>query len=263
LAVALCGLIARSAAVTAAAPMQRETIGLTFVPVAIAATVLAIRSLALRRILLLWLLWRLAACDERRQPIDVFVVMLLEVLLRPRLEILLLRLLRLEILLRLLLRIERLLLRRRRVGFAAHVRLIVALVVKRVIAAVHSTRLSRLLLLIIGRLVLPLVLLCGGDQAKIVFSVLIVTFRGNGIAGTLRIAGKLKILFGNMRGVTSDLHVRSVGLGNVGRWILVLVMVVATTFTAVATPHALIILTVSHDLLFHQPLFASRIVQLT
>jgi hypothetical protein len=42
----------------------------------------------------------------------------------------------------------------------------------------------------------------------------------------------------------------------------VVVMMMAT-FTAVATPHALIILTVSHDLLFHQPLFASRIAQLT
>jgi hypothetical protein len=42
-------------------------------------------------------------------------------------------------------------------------------------------------------------------------------------------------------------------------------MVVATAaFTAVATSHALIIiLTVSHDLLFHQPLVARRIAQLT
>jgi hypothetical protein len=40
-------------------------------------------------------------------------------------------------------------------------------------------------------------------------------------------------------------------------------MVVATALTAVATSHALIILTVSHDLLFHQPLFARRIAQLT
>jgi hypothetical protein len=41
-------------------------------------------------------------------------------------------------------------------------------------------------------------------------------------------------------------------------------MVVATAaFTAVATPHALIILTVSHDLLFHQPLFARRIAPTT
>jgi hypothetical protein len=41
-------------------------------------------------------------------------------------------------------------------------------------------------------------------------------------------------------------------------------MMTTTTFTAVATPHALIIiLTVSHDLLFHQPLVARRIAQLT
>jgi hypothetical protein len=45
---------------------------------------------------------------------------------------------------------------------------------------------------------------------------------------------------------------------------VVLMMVTAATFTAVATPHALvIILTVSHDLLFHQPLFVSQIIQLT
>jgi hypothetical protein len=36
-----------------------------------------------------------------------------------------------------------------------------------------------------------------------------------------------------------------------------MMVVVPTTFTAVATPHALV-LTVSHDLLFRQPLFALR-----
>jgi hypothetical protein len=35
------------------------------------------------------------------------------------------------------------------------------------------------------------------------------------------------------------------------------VMMMVTTFTAVATPHALV-LTISHDLLFRQPLFALR-----
>jgi hypothetical protein len=44
----------------------------------------------------------------------------------------------------------------------------------------------------------------------------------------------------------------------------VVVMMTAATFTAVATPHALIIiLTVSHDLLFHQPLFVSQNIQPT
>jgi len=80
----------------------------------------------------------------------------------------------------------------------------------------------------------------------------------------LRIARELKIFLGNVGGVASNFHVRSVGLVHAGQWILLVMMVVAAAaFTAVATPHALIILTVSHDLLFHQPLFARRIAQLT
>jgi hypothetical protein len=80
----------------------------------------------------------------------------------------------------------------------------------------------------------------------------------------LRIARELKIFLGNVGGVASNFHVRSVGLVHAGQWILLVMMVVATAFTAVATPHALIIiLTVSHDLLFHQPLVARRIAQLT
>ena len=175
--VALRGVIAWTATVTAAPAMQRETVGLAFVT-AIAVTVLAIRALALRRVLLLRLLRSLAACDERRQAVDAFIVVLLQILVRPRLVVLLLRLvvllLRLEVLLlRLLLWIERLLLGRRRVGFAAYIRLIVTLVVERVVIAVRSAGLSRLLL-IVGRLVLPLVLLRGCDKAEIMFSVLVV-----------------------------------------------------------------------------------------
>jgi hypothetical protein len=80
----------------------------------------------------------------------------------------------------------------------------------------------------------------------------------------LRIARELKIFLGNVGGVASNFHVRSVGLVHAGQWILLVMMVVAAAaFTAVATTHALIILTVSHDLLFHQPLFARRIAQLT
>ncbi|MGA2943578.1 MAG: hypothetical protein ABSE50_16230 [Xanthobacteraceae bacterium] len=178
--VALRGVIAWTATVTAAPAMQRETVGLAFVT-AITVTVLAIRALALRRVLLLRLLRSLAACDERRQTVDAFIVVLLDILLRPRLVVLLLRLvvlllwlLRLEVLLlRLLLWIERLLLGRRRVGFAAYIRLIVTLVIERVVTAVRSAGLSRLLL-IVGRLVLPLVLLRGSDKTEIMFSVLVV-----------------------------------------------------------------------------------------
>jgi hypothetical protein len=40
---------------------------------------------------------------------------------------------------------------------------------------------------------------------------------------------------------------------------LVVVVMMVTTFTAVATPHALV-LTVSHDLLFRQPPFAAALM---
>jgi len=41
--------------------------------------------------------------------------------------------------------------------------------------------------------------------------------------------------------------------------LVVVVMVMTATFTAVATPHALV-LTVSHDLLFRQPPFAAALM---
>jgi hypothetical protein len=37
-------------------------------------------------------------------------------------------------------------------------------------------------------------------------------------------------------------------------------MMTTATFTAVATPHALVVLTVSHDLLFRQPPFAAALM---
>jgi hypothetical protein len=210
---------------------------------------------------------RLAAGNEGRQPFDVFVVRRLEVLLPGlivlRLLMWLLVLLRLLVVLRLLL--VRLLVLLRRLLFAlivglllwrerlaANGRLVVIAVVKRVVGIIAA--LLRLLL-IEGRLGLPQVLLRGGDQAEIMLGVLIVVFGGDRIAGALRVAGELEIFFGNVRGIAPDLHVRSVGLVHARQWILVVVMMV-TTFTAVATPHALV-LTVSHDVLFRQPPFAA------
>jgi hypothetical protein len=259
-------VIARTA-VPAPAAMQREAVGLTFVAIAIAA-VLAARGLAvrttiraltrLRRILRLWRV--LTTGDERWQSVDAVVVVLRKILLRPRLKILLLRrlliILLLRILLRLLLRwVERLLLQCRRVWLAAYARRIVAVVVKRFVTAVTArlTRLSLLrLLLIKRRLGLPQVFLRGGDQAEIMFGVLIVAFRGDRIAGALRVTSELEIFFGDVGGVASDFHVRSVGLVHARQWILVVMMVVpaATALTPVATPHALI-LAVSHVLQVH------------
>src|SRR5271156_671318 len=93
--------------------------------------------------------------------------------------------------------------------------------------------------------------------------VLVVVFGRDRIAGTLRVAGQLKVFFGNVRGIAPDLQVRSVGLVHARQWILVMVMMMTATatatFTAVATPHALV-LTVSHDLLFRQPPFAAALM---
>jgi hypothetical protein len=272
--VTLRAVIARTA-VPAPAAMQWEAVGLTFVAIAIAA-VLTARSLtvraAIRALTLLRRILRLRRVlttgDERWQSVDAVIVVLRKILLRPWLKVLLLRrlliilllriLLRLRLRLRLLLRIERLLLQCRRVWLAAYALLIVAVVVKRFVTAVAArfTGLPLLwLLLIERRLGLPQMLLRGGDQAEIVFGVLIVAFRGNRIAGTLRVSGELEIFLGDVGGVASNLHVRSVGLVHARQWILVVMMVVPATaaLTAVATTHALI-LAVSHVLQFYQPL---------
>jgi|HubBroStandDraft_6_1064221.scaffolds.fasta_scaffold230509_1 hypothetical protein len=270
-------MIARPA-MTPAPAMQREAIRRTVI--AILAALLPIRAVRPIRSLgplpLLRRRLRLAAGDEGRQPFDVFVVGRLEVLLpglvmRLLLRILLrllvrllvvlwLRLLRLLVLLRrlLLALIVGLLLRRERL--AAHGRLVIVAVVKRVVGVIAA--LLRLLLLIERRLGLPKVFLRGGDQAEIMLGVLVVVFCRDRIAGALRIAGQLQVFLGNVRGIAPDLQVRSIGLVHARQWILVMVMMMTTattTFTAVATPHALV-LTVSHDLLFRQPPFAAALM---
>jgi hypothetical protein len=260
--------------------MQREAICGTIVAVVARLIVLPIRAVRpigpLGRLPLLRRRLRLAAGDEGRQPFDVFVIGRLKalvpglvVLLRwLRLLMRLLVLLRLLVVLRLLMvrrlvllrllllaRIVGLLLRRERL--AADRRLVIVAVVKRVIRVVAA--LLRLLL-IERRLGLPQVFLRGGDQAEIMLGVLVVVFGRDRIAGALRVAGQLKVFLGNVRCIASDLQVRSVGLVHARQWILVMVMMMTTTaFTAVATPHALI-LTVSHDLLFRQPPFAAALM---
>ena len=238
--VARYALVARTAMATAAA-VQRE---------AIAATTVVAIGVALRLILLWLRLLRLAAGNKGRQAIDVLITGRRWRGLRPRLKMLLLRLvLRLMLLLvRLLLRLAPVELRLAwRKRFAGQMRLLVVVAVKPVVADI-AAHLALLLLLVIG-LALPVLLLSSGDQAKIMLGVLIVVFRGDRIAGTLRIAGELQVLFGNVGGRAANFHIRSIGLVHAGQWILVMM----TTF-AVATPHALI-LTVSHGLLFCQPPF--------
>jgi hypothetical protein len=270
-------MIARPA-MTPAPAMQWEAVRRTVVAVLAGLIVLPIRTVRptwpLGPLPLLRRRLRLAAGDEGRQPFDVFVIGRLEVLV-PGLVMLLRLLMRLRVLLRLLVVLRLLIVRRlvllrllllarivglllRRERLAAHGRLVIVAVVKRVVGVIAA--LLRLLLLIERRLGLPKVFLRGGDQAEIMLGVLVVVFCRDRIAGALRIAGQLQVFLGNVRGIAPDLQVRSIGLVHARQWILVMVMTTATTtFTAVATPHALV-LTVSHDLLFRQPPFAAALM---
>jgi hypothetical protein len=234
------------AAMSPAPPVQRKAVGraaVISIPVLAILTVLAVAALAVLRGRL-----RLAAGNERRQTLDVAIVVRLNVLrtllivLLRRLLLLRLKLLRLVLLLA---RIKRL--RLRREGLTAHARLIalavIVVVIRRIAARVA-------LLLVIG-LRLAQLFLRGGDQAKIMFGMLIIIFGGDGIAGTLRVACELKIFLGDVRGGPANFHVLPVGLVHSRQWILMM-----PTLT-VTTAHALI-LTVSHGLLFRNPLDLQR-----
>jgi hypothetical protein len=219
--------------VAPAPPMQGKAVGRAVVTILAVRTALAVGTMrAVAALRLLGLLLRLAAGDERRQTLDVFIIDLL--MLRPRLAV------ALSLRLMLLARIKRLRFARRE-RLAADRGLVVAVVISLVgnIAALVAA------LLVIG-LALPKLFLGGGDQAEIMLGVLIVIFGRYGVAGTLRIARKLEIFLRDVRRRTADLHVRSVGLVHARQRILVM-----TTFS-VATAHSLV-LTVSHDLLSRQP----------
>ena len=87
------------------------------------------------------------------------------------------------------------------------------------------------------------------------FGVLIKVFGCDRVTGTLRIAGKLEILFRNVGCGAANLHLGSIGLVHPRKGILVMVMsttataaaTTAATTLAISTPHALV-LTVSHGL---------------
>ena len=128
---------------------------------------------------------RLSAGDEGRQPVDVGVLSRRN-MLRARLPLLRLMLIARVVWLRLTW-CKRL---------AAHWGLLAVAVVVAVVGRHAATLLFAALLVI--RLALAELLLRGCDQAEIMLGVLVVILRRYRISGTLRIAGKLKIFFGNM-----------------------------------------------------------------
>jgi len=140
--------------------------------------------------------------------------------------------------------------------FAGHRRLIAIPIAVTVVVAVIGRWVAAIvagLLLEIG-LRLAELFLRRGDQTEVMFSVLIIIFGGNGISRTLRVAGKLEIFFGDVGRRAADFYVLPVGFVNSRQRILVM----ATTLT-ITTAHTLVVvLTVSHDLLFRQPLNLRR-----
>jgi hypothetical protein len=79
------------------------------------------------------------------------------------------------------------------------------------------------------------------------------------IAGALRVAGKLKIFLGDVMRSPANLHLRPVRFVNPGERIVMMTAATATAATpvtlviAVASAHALVVLSVSHDCLSLTP----------
>lgn len=114
---------------------------------------------------------------------------------------------RLRLRLLLVARIEGLRLARRK-RFAADRGLIALALIIAVVSKVAALVAARL---VVGLALAKLLLRCG-DQPEIMLGVLIIILGRDRISGTLRVAGKLKIFFGDMRGGSANFHVRPVGL---------------------------------------------------
>jgi hypothetical protein len=162
------------------------------------------------------LLWLTAAGNKCRQAADVLPASLV-------------RLMRLLLVLRAI--VYLLVARRKRLGVAREIRLLLgfARAVARFVLAherltviiiaveafvvallVLSAGRSLLRLLIVVGVLLAELFLRGGDETEIMFGVLVVILSGNGIAGALRVARELNIFFRNVRSRAADLNVRAV-----------------------------------------------------
>jgi hypothetical protein len=89
------------------------------------------------------------------------------------------------------------------------------------------------------------------NQPEIMFRVLEIIFRRDGIAGRLGVARKLEIFLGDVVGRAAYLHIRAVGFINPRQGILIAPVVVLLIIVAPAhTLVVMMLLTVSHGLLF-------------
>src|SRR5260221_11849383 len=103
------------------------------------------------------------------------------------------------------------------------------------------------------RLVLTELFLGGGDQAEIMFGMLIVILGGYRIAGRARVARQLHVFFRNMGCGTTDLDVGSVGLEHPGHRVLAAPVAVIPVVVIPVTHPLVVVLTVSHVLPLFQP----------
>lgn len=194
--------VTAASAVTAPASMHTKS-----VLAAVALVVTILRGI---------LLWLTAAGNKCRQSADVLPASLV-------------RLMRLLLVLRAI--VYLLVARRKRLGVAREIRLLLgfARAVARFVLAherltviiiaveafvvallVLSAGRSLLRLLIVVGVLLAELFLRGGDETEIMFGVLVVILSGNGIAGALRVARELNIFFRNVRSRAADLNVRAV-----------------------------------------------------
>lgn len=194
--------VTAASAVTAPASMHTKS-----VLAAVALVVTILRGI---------LLWLTAAGNKCRQAADVLPASLV-------------RLMRLLLVLRAI--VYLLVARRKRLGVAREIRLLLgfARAVARFVLAherltviiiaveafvvallVLSAGRSLLRLLIVVGVLLAELFLRGGDETEIMFGVLVVILSGNGIAGALRVARELNIFFRNVRSRAADLNVRAV-----------------------------------------------------
>jgi hypothetical protein len=194
--------VTAASAVTAPASMHTKS-----VLAAVALVVTILRGI---------LLWLTTAGNKCRQAADVLPASLV-------------RLMRLLLVLRAI--VYLLVARRKRLGVAREIRLLLgfARAVARFVLAherltviiiaveafvvallVLSAGRSLLRLLIVVGVLLAELFLRGGDETEIMFGVLVVILSGNGIAGALRVARELNIFFRNVRSRAADLNVRAV-----------------------------------------------------
>jgi hypothetical protein len=102
------------------------------------------------------------------------------------------------------------------------------------------------------RLVLPELLLGGGNQPEIMLGVLVVILGSDRIAGRACVARQLDVFLRNMGGGTADLDVGSVGLEHPGHRVLT-APVIVVVIVVIPVTHPLVVLTVSHVSPLFQP----------